>query len=247
MRVHNQPAFVLLNRPYSESSWIVELFTKEFGRIALIAKGARRFKSPLKGVLQPFYPLLVSWTGKGEVPTLTGAELLTRDINLIEHELQGDLLICGFYCNELISYLLHRYDPHPDLFTRYQETLANLLLCSSSDEQGQATILRRFEQAVIKETGYELNFQTEARSKAAIQEGQHYLYLPGEGFVKCDKNHKDAIPGSIIGGLKNGSLEDLSNQEISLGKELMRAILRQSLGYHSINSRSLFMRTLNPS
>ena len=97
MRVHQQPAYILLNRPYSETSWIVEAFSREHGRLSLMAKGARRLKSKLKGVLLPFQPVLLSWVGKGEMPTLTSAEIDQSEFDLFTHELKGDAVVCGFY------------------------------------------------------------------------------------------------------------------------------------------------------
>ena len=155
MRVHHQPAYVLVNRPYSETSWIVEIFSREYGRLTLMAKGARRIKSKLKGTLIPFQPILVSWTGKGEVPTLTAAEIDQTDYKLIEHELRGDALVCGFYCNELIVNLLHRNDPHGALFDRYHSTIMALSQAVSDDVL--PLVLRKFEQVVMKETGYQLS------------------------------------------------------------------------------------------
>lgn len=250
MRIHHQAAYVLLNRPYSETSWIVELFTREHGRVAVIAKGARRLKSRLKGVLLPFQPLLVSWSGKGEVPTLTAAEIQVEGINLFGEELQGDALICGFYCNELISYLLHRHDPHANLFDIYQSTISNLLKFVGKETE-LAGQLRAFEQAVIRETGYAVNFSIEASSQHPIKHDQNYLFQPGEGFVTCSSEHANAIPGRVV--LSMGELDanelnsSLSAQDVSLGKHLMRAILRQSLGHKTINSRELFVRDLKRS
>lgn len=247
MRVHHQAAFVLLNRPYSETSWIVELFTREYGRVAVMAKGARRLKSRLKGVLLPFQPILVSWSGKGEVPTLTAAEIQLGQINLFDQELQGDALICGFYCNELISYLLHRHDPHPALFDVYSSTVTNLhhFIGKETDLSLQ---LRRFEQAVIRETGYAIDFTSEANSKSPIRAEGSYVYQPREGFVPCTVEHPKAVSGRIVLSLQESPETTLSlglsAAEISLGKHLMRAILSQSLGYKKINSRELFVRDL---
>jgi len=123
MRVHHQAAYVLVNRPYSETSWIVEVFTRDYGRFSLMAKGARRIKSKLKGALQPFQPLLISWVGKGEMPILTSAEIDQEQYDFAAHDLQGDALVCGFYCNELMVNLLHRHDPHAELFERYHKTI----------------------------------------------------------------------------------------------------------------------------
>ncbi len=117
-RVSLQPAYVLHHRPYRDSSLLLEIFTPDHGRVGLVARGARSPKSRLYGVLQPFQPLLISWVGRGELATLSGAEA-----NGPPQRLQGKSVISGFYINELLLRLLHRHDPHAALFDGYARTL----------------------------------------------------------------------------------------------------------------------------
>jgi len=241
MRVHQQSAYVLLNRSYSETSWIVEVFTKDYGRMALMAKGARRIKSQLKGVLLPFQPILVSWTGKGEMPTLTAAEIQPSQLNLIEQELRGDQLVCGFYCNELTMYLLHRYDPHPRLFDRYHTTILGLYDPDSvANETCLANTIRAFEQIMIKEIGYEVNFEFEADGKSPIRPTAYYQFQVGQGFVASSAAARNAIEGRIVLALQSENIEFSKDLDRSQRKLLMRNILSQTLGYKKINSRELF-------
>ena len=235
MRVHQQSAYVLLNRPYSESSWIVEVFSRDYGRLALMAKGARRIKSRLKGVLLPFQPVLLSWVGKGEIPTLTSAEIQPSELNLMEQELTGERLVCGFYCNELIVYLLHRHDPHVKLFHDYHQTILSLHQSKFASRN-----LREFEQKVIKETGYAVNFTFEADGKTRIEPDKHYQFQPGQGFVAVSSSYKKATSGGVILGLQSGASKRFNQADNSRGKRLMRDILSQTLGYKKINSRELF-------
>lgn len=107
-RVAEQPAFVLHSYPYRETSLIVDVLTRDHGRLALVAKGAKRPHSALRGVLQTFQPLLLSWSGKSEVRTLTGAEWVGGMLPL-----SGDALLCGFYANELLVKFCAREDPQP--------------------------------------------------------------------------------------------------------------------------------------
>ena len=242
MRVHQQKAYVLLNRPYSETSWLVEVFSREYGRLTLMAKGARRIKSKVKGALLPFQPTLLSWTGKGEVPTLTSAEIDQTDFNLFEHELRGDALVCGFYCNELIVNLLHRHDPHASLYDRYHETM--IKLASGGSDVALAGILREFEQGVMKETGYEISFQYEADGKTVIDEAAFYRFQPGHGFVRLTGTQAGSLSGATSGrvirslGTGQEQLPDASEQ--AQGKWLMRDILGHTLGRKAIISRQLF-------
>ncbi len=233
MRIHQQQAYILLNRPYTETSWIVEVFSRDYGRLALMAKGARRIKSHLKGVLLPFQPVLLSWSGKGEIPTLTSAEIDQSVFNLIEHELQGDALVCGFYCNELIANLLHRHDPHKKLFKDYHLTIMALNSAHEDDNLGDA--LRDFEQKLMKEIGYEISFEFEADGKTPIDSSCHYRFQASQGFVRIGSSQVGAIGGNVI-----LSMAKKSSTNSSLGKHLMRDILSQTLGSKKIISRELF-------
>lgn len=236
MRVNQQPAYVLINRPYSETSWIVELFTRDYGRLSVIAKGARRLKSKVRGVLLPFQPLLVSWSGKGEMPTLTNAEI---DIELIE--LQGDARICGFYCNELLVNLLHRHDPHPGLFKDYHELIMQFQSQQADSDAG--LLIRGFEQQLIKEIGYGINFSYQANSRLPIESDEYYYFEQSSGFLLCDARHPKAVQGQVIIGLADAS-KNLSPAQMAMAKQVMRDIIKKILGSKKITSRSLFFPKL---
>lgn len=244
MRVQHQAAYILLNRPYSETSWIIELFSRDYGRLALMAKGARRIKSTLKGSLLPFQPVLLSWTGKGDIPTLTSAEIDQNEYSLQYQDLKGDALVCGFYCNELIVNLLHRHDPHVRLFDHYHATI--MALYTANDNDALSNTLRIFEQALIKETGYEVSFDYEADGKTAIEDQAHYRFQSGQGFVRLAGSQRGSVTGSLIRSLSVGDsmkIQDdsaVSASNSSAGKHLMRDILNQTIGYKPIISRELF-------
>ena len=239
MRVLQEPAFVLHNRPYSESSWIVELYSKHYGRLAVIAKGARRLKSKTRGLLLPFQPLLVSWSGKGEVPTLTNAE---PDDGLFE--LTGKSLVCGFYCNELLMRLLHRNDPHPKLFDVYGQVIEAL-----DRDLNREIALRIFEKSLLKEIGYGLNLQFEANSNRPIQQAVYYVYQHEHGAVpqpvmnnkKAGYKKNNMVLGEILLAIAN---EDYSNREVLMqAKAFMRDIFNQIIGSKKIHSRDIFYPT----
>lgn len=238
MRVHQQPAYILLNRPYSETSWIVEVFSREYGRLALMAKGARRLKSKQKGVLMPFQPTLLSWSGKGEIPTLTSAEIDQEEFDFESQEIRGDALVCGFYCNELLVNLLHRHDPHKRLFDNYHSTI--MQLANSANAEGLMGLLRGFERQIMKETGYEINFLCEADGKTALDDEAHYLYQPGQGFVRLPGPQMNAVLGLIIKSLANDDITGLTSEQQAQSKRLMRDILGHSMGRKPIVSRALF-------
>src|SRR6266513_1723333 len=134
-RRDDEPAFVLHTYPYRETSVIVEALTAAYGRVALVARGARRARSELRGVLQAFQPLSLSWSGAGELKTLVRADW-RGGLPLVG----GSALLCGFYLNELLLKMLPREDAHPQLFMDYRNTLTRL---ASGDAQAPA--LRQFE------------------------------------------------------------------------------------------------------
>ena len=235
MKVHQQASFVILNRAYSETSWVVEVITRDYGRLALLAKGARRIKSKLKGVLLPFQPLLLSWTGKGELPTLTSAEIDQRDFNLIDNELTGDALVCGFYCNELMANFCHRHDPHIALFDCYQQTILRL-----SRRSDLSAVLRHFEQLIIREAGYAVSFEYQGDGKTPIVAERFYNFVGSHGFVSALPNSANAIAGATILSMLEPNAKLLSADTISQGKHLMRVILNHTLGNKKIISRELF-------
>ena len=247
MRVNDVSSYVLLNRPYSESSFIVDLFTREYGRYAVMAKGARRFKSKQRGLLLPFQPVLVSWSGKGEVPTLTNIEIDLDRFAGWQLELTGKAKLCGFYCNELLAALMQRGDPHARLFDFYDQTIKRLLEQTSKSEVDEALfdILRDFELCLIRESGYAVSFDHDAMSKHPILANESYELIPKRGFVKA-RDETQGFSGShflghVILSLSDAATAQSKSADRSSGKRLMRAILSDVLGHKRIYSRELFI------
>ena len=261
MRVLEQPCYVLVNRPYSESSWIVDVFSRSFGRQALMAKGARRLKSKQRGMLLPFQPLLISWVGKGEVPTLTNAELDYSRFSGWEYELKGKATICGFYCNELLAALVQRGDPNPTLFDFYQQTLDRLLKSSPEKivAEGRADgneltaglfkILRDFELCLIRESGYGVSLTQDANSLRDIEDSEFYEFVPKRGFVSANVvgkgnsgvGHSSSyFQGHVIKSLSLGESMQLHPNARTQSKQIMRMMLSDVLGHKRIMSRDLF-------
>lgn len=245
MRVHQQPAYVLINRPYSETSWISEVFTRNHGRFSLIAKGARRQKSPFRGVLLSLQPLLISWSGKGEIQTLTSAELDLGKIALADDDLQGDARVCAFYCNELLVKLLHRHDPHPVLFDAYTTVLESLRNASNKDQINQA--LRIFELKAIKESGYAVDLERDSSSGSPIADHLSYRFVPQKGFEQCSADEIGAVTGLVVRTLASDSAgHGLNASQRVAAKELMRSILEKTLVNKVVHSRSLFFPKTRP-
>ena len=165
MRVETQPAFVLHSRRYRDTSLILELWTEDYGRVAAVARGARKPGRRVQQIyMQPFVPLLVSWTGKGSLKTLAAREVLGQAV-----ELSGACLYSGMYINELLVRLLPHEDPHPELYYRYRDVLRTLATAADLEP-----VLRSFELALLDELGYGIELSLDAESGEPIERTGHY-------------------------------------------------------------------------
>ncbi len=172
-RVELEPAWVLHTRQYRETSVMLEAFTPTAGRIGLVARGARRPKSPLRALLRPFEPLVLSWSGRGDLATLQQAERIGSGVVLT-----GAGLAAGFYVNELLIRLLERRDAHPVLFAAYSALLEEL---TSSERIEPA--LRQFEMRLLEELGVGLSLTLSAIDGSAVEPEQWYEYHLERGVV----------------------------------------------------------------
>src|SRR3954468_11419949 len=183
-RAEREPGYVVHTYPYKETSLIVEAFTRRYGRVAVLARGARRPRSAMRGVLLSFQPLRLTWSGSSELGTLIAAEWSGG-----VPALAGLGLMCGFYVNELVLRLLPRDDPHEALFDFYTEALNQL---SGGAEQGPA--LRRFEKRLLAELGYAPLLERDAASEPIDPERQ-YVYEPERGPVPASNG---SLSGELV-------------------------------------------------
>jgi DNA repair protein RecO (recombination protein O) len=229
-RVINQPGFVLHSYPYKETSLIVDVFTRDYGRIALVAKGAKRPHSRLRGVLQTFQPLSIGWSGKSEVRTLTSAEWIGGLLPL-----EKSALLCGFYLNELLVKLLARDDPHPALFDHYIAALNQL-----AHDQPAPIVLRKFERALMKETGVAANFTICTSTGQAVEPNQLYVIDPERG-------PRPAMPADASPRVSGKTLLDMESEDYTdnatqvQSKFLMRFLLAHHLGGAPLNTRQILI------
>ena len=228
-RIQDQPSFVLHSYPYRETSLIVEVFSREQGRVALIARGARRPRSALRGLLMSFQPLALSWFGKQELRTLHKAEWQGG-----QPQLQGQALLCGFYLNELLLNLMLRDDPHPQLFDYYQQTLQRL-----AREQDQAATLRCFEKHLLQEFGYALLLEQEAGSGQPIDSAVPYRYVIERGAVRESDKIEKGLPilGKTLLDMAADDYRDTVTAQQS--KQLMRMLLNHQLAGKTLHTREL--------
>lgn len=227
-RADHEPAYVLHTYAYKETSLIVEAFTRRFGRVALLARGARRPRSALRGVLLAFHPLRLGWSGSAELATLVGAEWAGG-----LRPLAGRGLMCGFYLNELILRLLPREDPHEALFDVYSETLAHL-----AEGDPLSAALRSFEKRLLAELGYAPLFDREALSGAPIEPASSYVYEPDRGPVRSERGDL-LVSGRTLLDL---AADDYSRSETrDEARYLMRALIGQRLHGQVLHTRNVLM------
>lgn len=232
-RIEQQPAFILHQYPWRETSLIVEAFTRNHGRVPMVAKGARRPTSALRACLMGFQPLKLDWSGGGEVKTLIRADW-QGGIPL----LRGRALLCGYYLNELLVRLSAREDPHPNLFDEYATTLAQL-----AQRQPLEPVLRCFELRLLRELGFEVPLDADADSGDDIEAGAHYVYILEHGPVRADRHHG---AGVVLATVSGQTLLDMAAQRFERAetllqsRTLLRALINHYLNGQPLESRRVF-------
>jgi len=231
-RIQDEPAFVLHSYPFRETSLVLEVFSRQHGRVPLVARGARRPRSALRGLLMNFQPLSLSWFGKHELRTLHGAEWQGG-----QPQLRGTALLCGFYLNELLLNLMARDDPHEKLFDYYQQTLLRL-----AQEDDHAFTLRCFERHLLQELGYALLLETEAGGQPIVPT-RNYRYILERGAIAETADSAQGMPvsGKTLLDMATDDYRDVNSARQS--KQLMRMLLDHHLAGKTLHTREL-MREL---
>ena len=233
-KIDLQACFILHARAYRDTSNLLVVFSQDYGRVGLVAKGARSNKSRLHGLLQPFSPLLISWTGMGELCTLTHAEQEQR-----AYHLKAGNLMTGFYINELIINFLHRDDPHPQLYHRYDATVEEL-----ERSEHIEPVLRLFERDLLQEAGYGLIFDCDVETGDNIEPDKYYNYFPDKGPVLS------VMPDDSLLQIRGRTLLELNNDRIveatilPEAKRLMRYLINWHMGGKPLKTRELFKQYL---
>jgi DNA repair protein RecO (recombination protein O) len=232
-RADQEAAYVLHTYPYKETSLIVEVFTRRFGRVALLARGARRPRSAMRGVLLSFHPLRLSWSVSAVLGNLISAEWAGA-----LQPLAGQGLMCGFYLNELMLRLLPRDDAHEALFDAYADALSKLSSAGHS-----AAVLRAFEKRLLAELGYAPLLERDAASRPIDPDGL-YLYEPERGPSPVHGARSDAL---IVRGrtLLDVAADDYSRAETrEEARSLMRALIGERLHGQELHTRTV-LKELN--
>jgi DNA repair protein RecO (recombination protein O) len=230
LRISGQPGFVLHSYPYKETSLIVDMLTRDHGRVALVAKGAKRPLSKLRGVLQTFQPLSIGWSGKSELRTLTAAEWVGGLLPL-----EKSALLSGFYLNELLVKLLARDDPHPGLFDHYVATLNQL-----AHGESPPIVLRKFERALLKETGVAGDLTVCTVTGQKLQPDLLYVVDPERGARPATgADQWPRVTGKTLLDMEREDYSDATTQLQS--KFLMRFLLAHHLGGAPLNTRQILL------
>lgn len=226
-RQQDELAFVLHSHPFRETSLLLDVYSRRHGRLAIVARGARRPRSALRGLLMSFQPLLLSWFGKGEVKTLHAAEWQGG-----QPYLQGTALMCGFYLNELLVNLLARDDAHEQLFDYYRATLYRL-----AHESDHAATLRCFEKHLLQELGYALQLEREADSHQPIVPERIYHYVLERGALPEGVSEGLRVQGKTLLAMAADDYRDALVAQQS--KQLMRMLLNHHLDGKILHTREL--------
>lgn len=231
-RKHDEErGYVLHTYPYSETSLIVEVFTRTSGRVPLVAKGARRSRS---GALMQFQPFHLWWSGRGDLRTLKKAEWQGGVPSLPPAR-----LFCGFYLNELMLKLLARDDAHEHLFDCYEHALEQLA-CSAPE----AGVLRGFEKALLKETGYALVLTHDTESGEEVAGAARYAYVPGRGprRISNSESHDVDLAGQTLLDIER---DDFTHPRTAAeAKQLMRMLINHQMNGRPLATRQVFSQLL---
>jgi DNA repair protein RecO (recombination protein O) len=220
------PAYVLHQYAYRDTSRIVEVFTCDYGRLTLFARGANGPKSALRGVLRPFQRMLVSWSGKGEA-----CQLVTAEIDGLATNLAADRLMSGFYLNELLLKLTERCDPHPEIFLSYAACVQ--ALCDGEIEE---PALRRFEKRLLNDLGYGLELATTGDGVPITRDG-YYRFALQSGPQPCVAEAPGAVYGQSLADLQAESFGDA--RSLRDAKRVLRAAIDVCLDGRPLKSREV--------
>ncbi len=221
-----EPGYLLHQRPYRNSSLIIECLTARHGRQSLVARGARRAESRQRSLLQAFQPLRFSWVSRSEMGNLTLAEAAAP-----AHELAGDALMAGFYLNELLLRLVPRGDQSDRILSCYSSCLARLAAGGNA-----AQALRLFELELLDALGYRVDLDTDCRTGEPIEPDRQYTFEHEGGLTASgEQTTMEGISGRHLIALREQRLDDPDS--LRAARTLLGGILRQHLGERPLKTR----------
>ena len=229
-RVQQQPAYILHYRPFRDTSQLLDVISRDHGKLALVARGSRSAKSRLRGILRPFQALRLSWFIRSDLGTLTGAEIDGAPLSLA-----GDALLSAYYVNELVLNFLHRHDPQPEIFDAYSRAIAAL---AASAEL--AANLRVFEMELLRLLGYALNLEHEAVTHQPIETAEFYEYRVEQGPVRVSRQEGPLVfAGDVIRGI--GAARFNEPHVLQGAGRLLREVINYHLDGRELKSRKVLL------
>ena len=222
-RVNDQPAFILHRREYQDASLILELFTRDFGRVSVLAKGARKGRNAAH--FQIGNRLAVGWSGRSELKTLI--QIDSRPLAIAQ-----DCYIALFYLNELLLYLLPRHDPHPRLFDHYQQLLLEL------EASQLEPLLRNFEMDLLEQLGVLADFSTLGETGEPLAADRFYRFDVNAGLSAAAGDETGVYPGAALLALQQRRFDQ--PQVLKLAKALLRKIIDYNLQGRTLQSRQFY-------
>lgn len=229
-RVQQEPGYILHHRPFRDTSQILDILTRDHGKIAVVSRGSRGSKSRLAGILRPFLPLRVSWVAKSDLGTLTGAEAAGRPAGLT-----GDALLSAFYVNELVLHFLHRHDPQPELYDLYRQAISGLAATTEV-----AATLREFELEFLGLLGYAVTLDRAAGTHDAIDPERNYEYRFEQGPVPVERSEGALVfDGATLLAIGARQFDDTG--VLRAANRLLRGIIHYHLGGKELQSRKVLV------
>jgi DNA repair protein RecO (recombination protein O) len=226
-RITLTPAYILHHRPYRDTSRILEVISREHGRLSVFARGVRGPKAKLASILQPFQLLLLSWSGRGEAAQLTGAESAGQTAAM-----PAVALMASFYLNELLMKLTTRHDPLPAVFDEYHGALEALRHGPPLELP-----LRVFEKRLLEALGYGLDLAVEAQTGKPIESAGYYHFRPAQGLLPTVAEAAGAVSGHSVLCLAQERLE--GERELEDSRRLLQAALAQCLEGRELTTRAV--------
>jgi DNA repair protein RecO (recombination protein O) len=227
-RVQQQPAYILHHRPFRDTSQLLDIISRDYGKLTLVARGSRSGKSRLRGILRPFQALRLSWFIRSDLGTLTGAEIDAAPMNLA-----GDALLAAFYANELILGFLHRHDAQPDIFDTYVSVITAL-----ADNDEIAAKLRVFEIDLLRLLGYAIDVAHDATTREAVEAAEFYEYRSDQGPVRVSRQQGPMVfRGRVLQGIAAARFDD--PEVLQAAGRLLREVIRNHLDGKELKTRKV--------
>jgi DNA repair protein RecO (recombination protein O) len=228
-RVTDQISFLLRRRDWQNTSLMLDFFTRDYGCIRAIAKGARR--NAVRASYQPFVMLSINWSGKHDLKTLTAIEGQALPVG-------EENYLSLLYVNELIGALLPQGEPNPRIFASY------VALLQQSVEAIDEANLRRFELELMQLLGYFPDVFLDATTGEAIRDDTHYQFVINRGFVACPDSARDSVSGQVVIDWAEGNYQldsVLLDSVLRLAKSVLRSTIDFNLHGKALKSRDVYL------